>query len=301
LSGISISVLVTAPLGIAACHYLDDLLPGADGRNLEIVVADGATNFVDRSRVGLRHLSLPGRGLQGLMAEGIRRCSGEWVVLTEDHCRPLPGLLAAYRDAIRGNPEVDLFSGAVDNLTSASPWGFAVFMIGLRQFWAKATQPPSGASNANLMVRRSAMLASELAVDGGLLNLTAPRLVRSGRYKHCPAAIVDHVLDFSLSEAVRFQFNCTRAVLAVKRETLPPQPVPTQIVGTCRDVVCHIAIVPFRVVREFRGTSQSGPAAAVRLMLLGFAAGIAMIAVDLARLLRRARRPAHFKALTDAK
>jgi hypothetical protein len=291
----SISVVVTAPFGIAACDYMDDLLSRADGQGLEIVVVDGASKYADQSRVGLRHVAAPRSGLQGLIAEGIRQSSREWTVVTEDHCRPLTGFLEGYRDAVRENPDIDLFSGAVENLTSTSPWSFAVFMIGLRPFWTKATLPPSGASNANLMVRRSAILESELASDGGLLNLTVPRLIRSGRYKHCPNAAVDHILNLSWSEAFKFQFNCTASVVAVKRETLPTQRGPTRIVDICRDVVYHAAVVPFRVVRQFRGTSQSSPAAALRLVLLGLAAGIATITVDFGRLVHRAMQPARLK------
>ena len=298
---ISISVVVTAPLGIAACGCLDGLLPGADGQALEIVVVDGGSSYADQSRAGLRHVASPGRSLQGLIMEGLRRSTGEWVVVTEDHCRPLAGFIENYRHAIVENPGIDLFSGAVDNLTTTSPWSFAAFMVGLRPFWPKALQPPSGVSNANLMVRRSAILASELALEGGLLNLTAARLIQSGRYKHCPAAVVDHLMDLSWSEAVKFQFNCTAGVVAVKRETLPARSVPAQIVHDCRDLVYHAAVVPFRVVRQFRGTTQSSPGAAWRLMVLGLAAGFATIAVDFRRLMRGATRPARLKTASDAK
>src|SRR6185312_5204678 len=189
----SISVVVTAPHGIAHCPYLDDLLSQADGQTLELVIADGASDYVDRSRVGLRHLSVPG-GINALITEGDRQSFGEWVIVTEDHCRFLPGFIESYRDAIRDNPDVDVFSGAVDNLTSPSRWAGSIFMIGLRTYWTQSKRPPANAANANLMVRRSAILASELAVDGGLLNLTVRRLVEAGRYRHCPTAIVDHVL-----------------------------------------------------------------------------------------------------------
>lgn len=300
MPGVSISVVVTAPLGISACGCLDALLPDADGQALEIVVADGAPTYADRSRAGLRHVAAPGRSLQGLIMEGLRRSRGEWVVVTEDHCRPLAGFIEHYRHAIVENRGIDLFSGGIDNLTTTSPWSFAAFMVGLRPFWPKALQPPSGVSNANLMVRRSAILASELAVEGGLLHLTAARLIQSGRYKHCPAAVVDHLMDLSWSEAIRFQFNCTAGVVAVKRETLPARSIPVQIFHDCRDLVYHAAVVPFRVVRQFRGTSQSSPGAAWRLMVLGLAAGFATIAVDFRRLMRGATRSARLKTASDA-
>jgi hypothetical protein len=286
----SISVVVTAPYGIGACYYLDELLAKADGQTLEIVVADGSSSYVDQSRTGLRHVSAPGRRLQGLITLGIRNSTYEWVVVTEDHCRPLNGFIEGYLDAIRDNKDIDLFSGAVENITSTSPWSFAVFMMGLRNYWPKATRLPSGASNANLMVRRRAILASELELDGGLLYLTVPRLIRSGRYKHWPLSMVDHVLDVSWWQAMKHQFNCTWNAVAVIRETLSTPSNPIQIIRDCQTAVRYACLLPLSVIKQFRGTSQSTFAAALRLMLLGILAGTATVAVDVTRLLRGATR-----------
>ena len=282
----SISVVVTAPHGIADCDYLDDLLAKADGRALEIVVADASPNYVDQSRVGLVHVRATGCGIQGLISEGIRRSSCDWVVVTEDHCRTLRGFIENYREAVEQNPEIDLFSGAVDNLTSASPWASAIFIFGLHQFWPQIAQPPRAASNANLMVCRRAILASELAVEGGLLNISVPRLIKSGRYKHCPAAIVDHVLDLSSWQAVKFEFNCAAGARTVYREL--SQNGPIKPAGACRDYIRNAVIVPVRIIRRLRGTSQSGLGTALRLMLLGFTAAVATLTVDLRRLVRNA-------------
>jgi hypothetical protein len=278
-----ISVVVTAPHGFDDCVYLDELLLAADGKSLEIIVADSSFAETNRSQTGLRHVRAPGVGLYALINEGIHQSAGEWVVVTEDHCRFLPGFIEAYREAIRRHPDVDLFSGSVDNLTSSSPWASAIFVTGLHRYWPELEKPPQNATNANLMVRRSAILASELAVDAGLLNLTVPRLIAAGRYAHCRDAVVDHVLHLSCLEAIKFEFNCAGGAREVVGEL---HPRPLRPVVLFRDFAHNALFSPLRKARDVSGTSQSGMAATLRLVTLGIAAAAATLAADLKRAMR---------------
>jgi hypothetical protein len=283
----SISVIVSAPPGIAECVFLDQFMESADPKRLQIIVADGSPDFVDQSRDGVVHLSMPRADIQLLITEGLRRSTGDWVVVTEDHCRPLPGLIDSYRKAADGHPEVDLFSGAVDNLTSTSPWSFALFLSGLGQQWTHAGIAPAAPSNANLMVRRSAILATELAQAGGFLNLTIPRLIRAGRYGHCPAAVVDHILPLEGSAALTFQYHCAVGVTVANRATTQPLRWPARLVRTGQQMITYVFVKPWRTAMTLRGTPHARPGTAFRLMLLGLSIVAATVTVDLRRLGQR--------------
>ncbi|MFT4912151.1 MAG: hypothetical protein ACI9YM_000725 [Brevundimonas sp.] len=279
----SISVVVTAPGGIAGCGFLDQLIPPTDAGGVQIVVVDGSPDFIDQSRDGLLHIAAPQADIQGLVTEGLRQAAGDWVIVTEDHCRPLPGLIDSYRKAIDDQPGIDLFSGAVDNLTSTSPWSFALFLSGLGQQWTGAETAPPAPTNANLMVRRSAILAGELTRAGGFLNLTIPRLIAAGRYGHCPAAVVDHILSLDGRAALTFQYHCAVGVITANRETTPPLPWPARLAQTGRQLVSYVLVGPWRTVRSLRGTPHARGGTGLRLMLLGLAVMVATVTVNLRR------------------
>jgi hypothetical protein len=283
----SFSVVVTAPNGIAECVFLDQLVPSTDSADVRIVVVDGSSDYVDQSRDGLLHIKAPEADIQALVTEGLRRATGDWVIVTEDHCRPLPGLIDSYRKAIDDQPDIDLFSGAVDNLTSTSPWAFALFLSGLGQQWTGAETAPPAPSNANLMVRRGAIFASELARAGGFLNLTAPRLIAAGRYGHCPAAVVDHILSLEGRAALAFQYHCAVGVTTANRETTRPLRWPARLAQTGRQMVSYVLVGPWRTARNLRGTPYTRGGTGLRLMLLGLAVMVASVTVDLRHLTRR--------------
>lgn len=277
---ITVSAVITAPRGIKSCVYLDDLIAQADACRLEIVVVDGSDDYVDYSRPNLRHISKPGASIQGLITQGLVQATGEWVLVTEHHARPLPGLLAAYSEAVEANPGIDLFSGEVENLTSISPWAFANFLISLGDFWPSAHSQPSTASNANLLVRRCAILPSELALEGGFLYLTIARLVAAGRHGHCAGAVVDHVLPLTFSEAVAFQYHCVATGTAARRCTSPLRPLPVQALRDGLALVYFSVVTPYRVMSTLYGTSQFRVHMALRMALLGLASSAGLLSAD---------------------
>src|SRR5262245_60634628 len=162
-----ISVVVTAPNGISKCLLPDEFLTQADGEALELIFIDASKDCSDQSRPGLKLLSLPGAGIYALLKAGFLNARGDWVLLVEDHGKPLSGLLDAYRSAIAENPEIDLWYGGLENRTSLSPWSVAHFLCGTLELWPDAGMSPRYPSAANLMVRRAAIFPSELETEGG--------------------------------------------------------------------------------------------------------------------------------------
>lgn len=238
---ISVSCVVTAPYGMAACLLPSDFVAQADGVSFEIIVADGAQEYTDQSRPGLRHLWLRGASVYGLMTLGLVNARMDWVLIIEDHGRPMPGLLQVYRDAIENYPEIDLFGGSLENMTSTSSWSFATFLFGSHEFWPPARQLPARPSNANLMVRREALRDSELVVESGFMFHTVRRLVSEKRYMYRRGAVVDHVAAVTFRESLLWQFACSARVTAGQRAALPSKPL---LLGSRNPAMTFLLAIP---------------------------------------------------------
>jgi len=280
----SISVVLTARSGFEGYTFLDEVFAEDRGRFLEVLIMDSTPGYVDRSRRGLRHISLPGVSHHALITAGMVEAKGEWIWLSEDHARPLPGIIDAFENALRANPGADLISGETENLTSTEPWSFANFLLGLADFWPPTKPRPDSASNANLFVRRSAILKSELATPGGFLYVTIPRLVAAGRYAHISDAIVDHTVHVTWRQCLAFQYVIAREGTAARRSCLPPRPLLVQFL---RDILAfgyYSAYKPFLTMRQVRGTSQCSLAMALRVAVLGFPIAGGTMSADIARL-----------------
>lgn len=285
-----ISAVVTAPHGAAECVYLDALLAQSNS-DVEIIVVDGSADAATTLHGGVRVIAAPGRNIQGLISEGLKAARGEWVLVTEDHCNPLPGFLAAYRKAIAAHPDVDLMSGAVENLTSNAPWARAQFLVSIGAYWPGAVPPSPGGSNANMLVRRAAVLPKELAAEGGLLNMTVPRLAAAGRHAHCAGAVMDHVLPLSRNEAMSFQFGCASGFTEVRRETLAPRTLLEQIARDSAGLLLHTLVTPWRIQMRLLPGRRVGAATLLRMMALNASFFAGVVRTDLRRLAPR-RAPA---------
>ena len=285
MKDIRISVIVPAPHGIQACLYLEDWITELNGWAGEIIVADNSEQFDDRSDDILRHLRRPGLAMQGLLTEGVKSATGDWVILTEDHCRPLSGVIAEYLGHVESNPTADLVAGAVDNLTSRSPWSFVDFLIGLSEQWRESRIPPRTATNANMMIRRRAIVPDELVASGGLLNLTVPRLTRSNRMTRCPTAVVDHVVHLDRRTAIDFQVAVTYAALSEYRALAPPHGLCADIWGLAKLAIACTVMAPARVAKNTRGTSQSTLASRLRVAFACVAIARRLVIMDAKRIL----------------
>ena len=278
----SITVLVTAPVGSKGYCYLEELVAQAGGEPVEFILADARTFCVDHLKFPVRRLSMPGRSVQGLIDEGIKQAKGDWILLTEDHCRPMPGLYDAYRKAVSENPGIDLFSGGVENLTSTAPWSFANFLAGLNHVWPSAQAPTADASNANLLVRRSAVQADEISTDGGFLARTISRLVAEGRQKNCFNARVDHIVHVSgPMHGMEIEYEIVTAAQISRRAVLPPRPILIQLARDFLAIFYYVLVSPWRITAHLRGTPQFSLGTVARLSVLGFAIGFVPLIVDL--------------------
>jgi hypothetical protein len=282
----TISIVVTAPHGIDACLYLEELALQADAQ-VEILVIDGTIGNADRSRQGLRHIFHPDDGIEALIMRGLNEASLEWVLVTEDHCRPLPHLLTEYRKAIRANPDMLFFSGATDVLTSTDPWSLATFLVGLHDLWPPVACPPRRATNANLLVRRSVLREAELATAGGLFNVAAPRLLRDGRHIHCRDAVVDHVIHLSALEAIAFQFGIAATGRRVRHATAPVRPLALEFL---RDLLVggyFLLMYPARIFWRIRHTRHLRLSIVAPVFVLSATHGLGLLWADAADILQR--------------
>jgi hypothetical protein len=266
---IDISLLITAPHGAGKCLVAREILASADGASLDIVIADASAESRLESRPGLRHVRVPGGSVFALRQAGLRNANTDWVVVVEDHCRPMPGLLDAFRTAIRNHPDVDLFSGAVTNATSTSRWQWAHFLYGARHhYWPPAGMTPDGASIANLAIRRSCIRPDELGEEGGFETLARPRLARSGRYRHCPEAVVDHIEALTwLGSGLSHFHNARMAGTFMRRfAQWSGGAALARVFGVPLN---RVILVPWRTALHVRGTPPSHWSLLPRLMLIG--------------------------------
>lgn len=107
------------PLQLALC--LDRLAVDHDGLTTlepEIIVSDDGRTDVTRRLIAERFpwvtwVPGPGAGPASNRNHGASVARGEWLVFTDDDCLPEPGWLASYQSAIRANPSVGAFEGAI--------------------------------------------------------------------------------------------------------------------------------------------------------------------------------------------
>jgi hypothetical protein len=267
---IPISIIVSAPHGISECLIPPELLATADGSSLELIFADASGEYVDQSRPGLKHLNVQGAGLFAMIQAGLACAGNDWIFFIEDHGRPLPGLLETYRAAIADNPEVDLVFGSIENLASVSPWSDACFFYNKLDYWPAARQAPKLPSLTNLMVRRTAILPSEISEAGGFQFGTYPRLLAAGRILYCPEAVVDHVRWFTLRTALTSGFHAARAVTALAASR-GAQAKPDRLLRDGLVAVYGFTYQPWRVMRGLRGTSRASWLMGIRLVAIGLA------------------------------
>jgi glycosyltransferase involved in cell wall biosynthesis len=90
----------------------------------EIILADdgSATPAIGviesySSKIGLRFLRLPHAGVSATRQAALEACQGEFVLITDDDCRPMPGLLRAYEYAVERFPGYALGGPVINLLT----------------------------------------------------------------------------------------------------------------------------------------------------------------------------------------
>lgn len=279
---IPLSLVVLVPHGISRALLPPEILAAADGRSLEIIFVDASENFVDQSRPGIRHLHLGGAGLFAMVQAGLEAASKDWVILLEDHARPLPNFLGVYRAAIAANPDIDLFFGGLENMTSTSPWSYACFFYGKLDYWPPAGLRPTAPTLANSMVRWAAILPEELAKLGGLQFGTFPRMRASGRQMYCPEAVIDHVRWFTMRETLVQGFHGGRMVTSRVQMYRSGQSAARRLMHDALIAIHGFTLQPWRVMRGLRGTPQGSLLMGMRMMVIGMSRAAGMVAAYVA-------------------
>ena len=152
-----------------------------------------------------------------------------------------------------------------------SPWSYACFFYNKLEYWAPARLEPKVPSLVNLMVRRAAILPSELSQVGGFQFVTYPRLVAAGRLLYCPEAVVDHVRWFTFRTALATSFHGARAVTAHAQATRGGRATPARLLRDGLVAAYGFAYPPWRMMRSLRGTPQRSWVMALRVMAIGLA------------------------------
>jgi hypothetical protein len=271
-----ISVAVSAPHGISECLIPPDFFAAAERGSLELIFADASENFVDQSRPGLKHLNVGGAGIFETIQAGLACARNDWIFVIEDHGRPLLGLLETYRAAIAANPEVDLVFGGIENATSVSPWSWACFFYNKVDYWPAARCEPKLPSLANLMVRRAAILPSELSQAGGFQFVTYPRLLAAGRMLYCPEAVIDHVRWFTPGSALTTSFHAARAVTAHSSRG-GGLATAKRLLRDALIAAYGFTYLPWRITRSLRGTPQASWIMGLRLVAIGLMRAAGML------------------------
>jgi hypothetical protein len=274
---IPISVIVTAPHGISKCLIPPEFFAAAGDESLELIFADAGEKYEDQSRPGLKHLNVRAAGLFAMLQAGLQRARNDWILMIEDHGRPLPGLLDTYRAAITANPEVDLLFGGVENMTSVSPWSYASFFYNKLEYWPSARLEPKVPSLANLVVRRAAIVPSELAQDGGFQFGTYPRLLAAGRMLYCPEAVLDHVRWFTFRSALTTSFHAARAVTSSDRASGSGRTMLNRLLRDGLVAAYGFTYHPWRMMRGLRGTSQDSWLMGLRMAAIGLIRAAGML------------------------
>jgi GT2 family glycosyltransferase len=105
------------PAPLAAC--LERLRPAVQGRDdYEIIVSDDAGDEALREKLArdfpaVQWTAGPRRGPAANRNHGAAQARGEWLVFLDDDCLPDAALLGAYFAAIKSQPELSVFEGAI--------------------------------------------------------------------------------------------------------------------------------------------------------------------------------------------
>jgi len=273
-----LSLVIVAPEGVSRCLPFAHLAEQDNRENVEVVVADASSEELPADGIpNVRHLRMPGASVFALRRAAIAAASHEWVVVTEDHCRLMPGFFAAYRDAIREHPAEDLFSGSVINASKPTVASMANYFFDYFEHWAGGKARPNRPAISNLIVRKRVLRNADLALDGGFEFVALPRLAASGRYAQCPGAIVDHVQNGSLLEDCLGHLRNGKCTLAC-RHGLHGERIGTMARHLAHHCVVVAILRPLAIIRSLRGAYSRTWAVAPSLFLLGFSHALGAIA-----------------------
>lgn len=129
-----------------------------------VLVDDGSsappTELVETytSKLPLTFLRLPHAGVSATRQAALEACHGEFVLITDDDCRPDPGLLRAYEDALEMFPDRAL-GGPVLNLLKDNIYSETTQMIttNVTDAWNSGTKGAVFFTGSNLLMPRASL------------------------------------------------------------------------------------------------------------------------------------------------
>ncbi len=141
----------------------------------------------------------------------------EWVVLLEEHVVVTTASLDAARHLIRRRPDIDLVVFLARNLTTTTPWGWAMFLYTFVRAWAPLAAPPTYAPVTSAIVRSRA-LGTERLREGAWEFEVVPRLFAARRFAYSNEVYIDHVKPAGALAGLALVFHNARACAHLWRE-----------------------------------------------------------------------------------
>ena len=216
----SISFVITAPRDLreitANLETLRSQLCECD----EVIVLTGIepTETETPGQIPYSLVVIPDASVFTLRAHIPAVCHNEWVVLIEDHALVNPPALRSIRELIRTNSELDMIVFLAKNLTSISPWGWAIFLFNFTLVWAPLGEAAPPFSPVTSAVIRRAKFGTDAPLREGVWELQLiPKIYSEGKFAYGNAIYFDHVRHVNFVSAVILEFHNARAGAAFQR------------------------------------------------------------------------------------
>lgn len=175
---------------------------------IRITFLSGAPAANDKAEIIFDGLSIqhhPGESIWHLRKRMVELAQdSEWMILLEDHNRPLPGWLPQLCKALQHtSPSVDALFGATDNLTSTGPWDWANYLAVQVFHWAPGIQEHAHPLPFNAAMRVSRLPPAPWEV--GTFEAVAVAQV-SQHAQFSPRFPVDHIQPRAFPSVLTYHF-----------------------------------------------------------------------------------------------
>lgn len=191
----------------------------------EVVIADRLHDDVtDRLACKYPEVVLircaPGTELPGMRTDALARARGRFVIVTEDHCVPAPGWLAAFRGAFESAPVGTLaVGGCVENGVCETALDWATFLCEYAGALAPVQEGPSAdLPGMNVAYRREAFEGIDPALlrKGFWETTLHPVLRERGQLVSTNAVRLHHCKKFSLGLFCRQRYVYSRYYAGIR-------------------------------------------------------------------------------------
>ena len=191
----------------------------------EVVIADRLHDDVTE-RLACEHPEVvlirctPGTELPGMRTDALARARGRFVIVTEDHCVPAPGWLAAIRGAFESAPDGTLaVGGCVENGVGETALDWATFLCEYAGALAPVPEGPAAdLPGMNVAYRREAFEGIDPALlrKGFWETTLHPVLRERGQLVSTNAIRLNHCKKFSLGLFCRQRYVYSRYYAGIR-------------------------------------------------------------------------------------